>query len=444
MKIYDLVIIGSGSGLNIASKAIENNKKIKIAIIEKDKMGGTCLNRGCIPSKMLLHYSDVIETIKKSDDFFIKSNIKKIDYKKIITDVNNQINKDSLEILSFYKKNKKIDLYQCEAKFLDNHKIKVKDKIIYAKKIVIAIGARPNVPKIEGLDKIDYLTYVEALKLKKLPKDITIIGGGYIGVELSLFFYSMGVKVSILEKENILSGLDNEIVAEFKKDFLKKIKVFEKANIKKIDKKNNKAVIFFNNKKIESEKVLVVAGIKPNTDLIDIENTDIKLDRKGFIKVDKYLQTSVKHIYAFGDCIDSYFFKHSANFEAKYIYSRIFERNRERITYPNVGYSVFSNPEIAGVGLKLKEIDDRYFVKKAYFKDIAQSMICKGKAGIIYLIFEKKTKRLKGSHMVCKNASILIHVLIAFMEKRGKLDDMKKMIYIHPSFAEIIKRGVLE
>jgi dihydrolipoamide dehydrogenase len=253
----------------------------------------------------------------------------------------------------------------------------------------------------------------------------------------------MGVNVTILEKDRILSGLDSEIVEEFKKEFLKKIKVFEKVNIKKVDKKNNRSVVFFNNKKIESEKVLVLTGIRSNADLIDIENTDIKLDDRGFIKVDGYLETSVKHIYAFGDCIDSYFFKHSANFEAKYIYSRIFEKKREKISYPNVGYSVFSSPEIAGVGVKLKEIDDKFFVKKAYFKDIAQSMICKENVGIIYLIFDKKTKMLKGAHMVCKNASILIHVLIAFMEKGGRLEDVEAMIYIHPTFAEIIKRGVL-
>jgi dihydrolipoamide dehydrogenase len=444
MKKYDLVIIGSGSALNIASKAIENNKKLKIAVIEKDKMGGTCLNQGCIPSKMLLKYSKVIDNIKKSDDFFIKSDIKKIDYEKIITYVNNQINKDSLEILSFYKKNKKIDFYHCQAKFLDNHRIKVKDKIIYANKIVLGLGARPNIPKIDGLDKINYLTYIEALKLKKLLKDITIIGGGYIGVELSLFFHFMGVKVNIIEKETILSTLDKEIVEEFKKEFLKKINVIEKANIKKIDKKNNRSVVYFNNKKIESEKVIVLTGIKANTDLIDIENTDIKLDKKGFIKVNGYLKTSVKHIYALGDCIYSYFFKHSANFEAKYIYSKLFEKNSKKISYPNIGYSVFSSPEIAGVGVKLKDIDDKYFVKKAYFKDIAQSMICKEKVGVIYLIFDTKMKRLKGAHLVCKNASVLIHVLIAFMEKRGRFEDLEEMIYIHPSFAEIIKKAISE
>ncbi|NGX56928.1 MAG: Dihydrolipoyl dehydrogenase [Candidatus Anoxychlamydiales bacterium] len=443
MKKYDLIIIGSGSGLNIASKAIQQNKKIKIAIIEKSKMGGTCLNHGCIPSKMLLHYKDVIESIKSSKDFFIKSKIEKIDYEKIISSTDYQLNKLSREIYSFYKKSRQIDLYKGNAKFIDNHTLKVSKDLIYGKKIVLAIGARASIPNIQGLENIDYLTYIEALKLKTLPKTMTIIGGGYIGIELSNFFQSMGCKVTILEAKKILSNVDDEIASEFKKKFLKNIKVIENVNIKKIESKNKKITVFFNNKKITSEKLLISTGIKPNTDLIDIQNTNIKLDEKGFIKVNKYLQTSIKHIYALGDCINSYFFKHSANFESLYVFEKIFKKHTPKINYPPIGYCVFSTPEIAGVGITLKQAkSSKYYIKKANFKDIASSMIVKDNTGVLYLIFEKKTNRLKGSHVVSKNASILIHILIAFMQKKAKEEDLKEMIYIHPSFGEFIKKAL--
>ena len=442
MKKYDLVVIGSGSGLNIISHFLDKNKKI--ALIENDKMGGTCLNRGCIPSKILLSHAEIINQIKSSDKFFIKSKITKINFKKIVKTTNREINKYSNEILEFYKHTNKVDFYKEKAAFLDNNTITVGDKTIYGKNIVINIGARAFIPNIDGLNKIDFLSYKEAMKIEKLPKDLIIIGGGYIGVELAEFFASMGTKVTILEAKRLLSNVDIKLTNELKKEFSKKVKVFEKAKVKKVRKEKNKIAVYFNDKKVVAQKLLIATGIKANTDSIDIENTDIQLDSEGFIKVDKYMKSTVKHIYALGDCINSYFFKHSANFEANFILKNLFKKKQNKINYPPIGYAVFSSPEISGVGISLSESkNSNYYVKESFFKDTARSMALKNSVGRLFLIFEKKSKILKGAHFVGPNASILIHVLIGLITTRATEDDLKKMIYIHPTLPEVIKIALI-
>ena len=202
--------------------------------------------------------------------------------------------------------------------------------------------------------------------------------------------------------------------------------------------------MYFNDKKVVAQKLLIATGIKANTDSIDIENTDIQLDSEGFIKVDKYMKSTVKHIYALGDCINSYFFKHSANFEANFILKNLFKKKQNKINYPPIGYAVFSSPEISGVGISLSESkNSNYYVKESFFKDTARSMALKNSVGRLFLIFEKKSKILKGAHFVGPNASILIHVLIGLITTRATEDDLKKMIYIHPTLPEVIKIALI-
>ena len=444
MKCYDLIVIGSGSGLNIISRILEEKVEMKIALIEKKNLGGTCLNVGCIPSKMLIEQAYNLKSIDKYE--YIKNKNLKVNFSKLIKDVKNFVNKESNEIYKFYKNSKKVDFYHANAVFIDTNTIKVDQEIIKAKKIVLAIGAEPIIPNIVGLKK--YWTYKEALFPKKKPKRLLIIGGGYIGVELGFFYSQMGSEVTILEKEKILSNLDIDIRHEFLKIYKKQVLCREHVKIIKIENKKNKHTVFYKKDKIihtiEVDALLIATGIKAQTDSINLNKAKIRLDKKGFIKVNKSLQTTNEHIFALGDCIDSYFFKHTANFESDYIFEKLFDNLKSPIKYPSVPFAVFSYPEIAGVGKNEKILNKSktsFFIKKVFFKELFKANIKNENIGFLKMIFSKKNETLLGAFIVGHNASELIHILSEFLNSKLTLDEIKKRIFIHPTLTEIILKA---
>ena len=436
MKEYDLIVIGSGSGLNIVSRALNEKKGLKIAIIEKNKLGGTCLNEGCIPSKMLIEKAYEIEKSKNKDSK---------NFNKIISEVKNFIENESNRILSFYKNTKSADLYLEEASFVNENTLKVGNQIIKGKKIVLSIGAKPKILNIEGLN--EFWTYKEALFPEKLPKHLVIIGGGYIGFEIGFFYAAMGAKVTILEKYKVLANIDDDIKKEFLKNFNKNIKIFENVEIRNVQ--SNKKLIFFKkNKKftkLHFDKILVAAGIELNLGNLNLIKANVGLDKKGFIKVNGFLETSNKNIYSFGDAISSYYFKHSANFEADYVFDRLFNNKKLKIKYLSVPFAIFSCPIIAGCGkneIFFKKNKISYFVKKAFFKDLFKANIENQNIGFIKMIFSKKDQKLLGAFIIGSRAPDLIHILSEFLNNNLNVEDIKKRIFIHPTFSEIILKAI--
>ena len=231
---YDIVVIGAGGGANIAKYARENN--IKVAIVEKERLGGTCLNRGCIPSKMLIHPAEVCDEIREAKKYNIKNNIKfEDDFKKLVTRISEDIFSDSDNLAKLYNKLKTIDFYHKEAKFIDNKTLQVGRKYISGKKIIIGVGARPNAPPIPGLSDTPYWTSTEALRNTTQPKSLIVIGGGYIGVELGYAYDALGTKTNFLVRGNFIPREDEEIIEEFDKVFRNKHKITDISSIENVD-----------------------------------------------------------------------------------------------------------------------------------------------------------------------------------------------------------------
>jgi len=198
MKKFDVILIGSGSGLEISSQAAALG--LKVAVIEEGPFGGVCLNRGCIPSKMFIHAADVAETIKRSEEWGITSNVEKVDWKFIQNWVWSDIDPDAASIEKANKADKNITVYKTHGEFVGKKEIKVDDEIITADKIFVAAGTRPRIPAIPGLDKVKYYTSKDVMRLKSQPKSMIIVGGGYIATELGHFFSSLGSSLSSTEK----------------------------------------------------------------------------------------------------------------------------------------------------------------------------------------------------------------------------------------------------
>src|SRR3989344_2308272 len=359
MQTFDLIVIGAGSGLNVSSAAA--GMGMKVAVVDKGPMGGTCLNMGCIPSKIIIHSADVAETIRKSKNFGINSKISSVDFAKITSRASNLVDKEAKEIEEAINKDKNTTLFKVEAKFIGERTLKIGKETIKGDKVIIAAGTRPSVPNIEGLNDADFITSDEALRLKKQPKSMTILGGGYIAAELAHFYGALGTKINIIQRGNLLvPNEDEEIASKFTEIFRKKYNVLTGFNATKVMKKGEKIVVTAQNskstKKLISDSLLVAAGRTPNTDILDVKNGNVDINEKGFIKTNEYLETTAKNTWALGDIAGKFLFKHSANLEAQYVYYNAVLGKRIAVDYTAMPHAIFSSPQIAGVGLREQDL----------------------------------------------------------------------------------------
>lgn len=448
MKKYDVIVIGSGGGAKITSPAARLG--FKVACIEKDALGGTCLNRGCIPSKMLIHPADVAREIQEAKKFDIHHNPSfTVDFQKLITRISETVDRDSAGIVAGYEKNPNIDYYHAAARFVSDKIVEVNGEQLTADKIFIAVGARPHLPNIPGLDGTPYMTSTEALRRTSLPKSMIVIGAGYIAVELGYAYSALGCDTHFLVRSRFLKGEDRQVADEFTNVFSKEQKVHLGAVPTKVEYVNDQFTVTYSQNgqehRLTVEALLVATGIVSNTDTLDLSKTNIKVNDKGFVKVDEYLQTTVDGIYAMGDCVGNYFFRHSVNFEGEYLFNRLFAHAANRpIVYPPVPHAVFTHPQIAGVGKTeddLKTEDVSYVVGFNEYRKSAMGMALLSDHGFCKILFCQKTQKILGAHIIGAESSNMIHMLIAFMNKNGTLDDLLNMIYIHPALPEIVRNA---
>lgn len=449
MKRYDVIVIGSGGGSKITSPAARLG--LKVACIEKDALGGTCLNRGCIPSKMLIHPADVAMEIRQARKYDIAVDTHfRVDFKRLVNRISNTVDQDSAQIALGYGRNPNIDYYPAAAKFLSNKVIQAGDEQMTADKIFIAVGSRPRIPGIEGLEGTPYLTSTEALRRTQLPKRMIVMGGGYIAVELGHAYGALGTEVHFLVRSRFLRNEDAETAAEFTRAFSPYHHVHIGTVPTKVEYRQGQFRVTYRNpdgttNPIIADALLVATGIVSNADTLDLQNTDIELTGGNFVKVDDYLQTTVDGIYALGDCIGRYFFRHSVNFEGEYLFRTVFvDKTREPIRYPPVPHAVFSHPQVAAVGKteeQLKEEGVDYVVGLNPYAKSAMGMALLSDCGFCKILIDRHSQRILGAHIVGDEASDMIHMLIAFMCKDGTLDDLLNMIYIHPALPEIVRNA---
>ncbi len=448
MQTFDLIVIGAGSGLNISSAAAERG--LKVAVVEKGPMGGTCLNRGCIPSKIIIHSADVAETIRKSKLFGINSKINSINFKYITSRASKIVDKDAKEIEEGIRADKNTTLFKIEAKFISERTLQAGKETIKGNKVIIAAGTRPSIPNIEGLKNLDFITSDEALRLKKQPKVMTILGGGYIAAELAHFYGALGTKINIIQRGNLLvPNEDEEIASKFTEIFRKKYNVLTNFNATKIMKKGKKFVVIAENskskKKLISEALLVAAGRTPNTDILDVKKGNIEVNEKGFVKTNDYLETTAKNTWALGDIAGKYLFKHSANLEAQYVYNNAILNKKLPIDYSAMPHAIFSSPQIAGVGLREQDLKQRkidYAVGRYQFINSGMGIAMQDNDGFVKIFADRKTRKILGCHILGTDASTLIHEVIVAMKNNLNVDAISSSVHVHPALSEVVQRAV--
>ncbi|EQA43389.1 pyridine nucleotide-disulfide oxidoreductase [Leptospira broomii serovar Hurstbridge str. 5399] len=448
MKKYDILVIGSGGGTKLVTPP--SKLGYKVAILEKDRLGGTCLNRGCIPSKMLIHPAEILALASDANRFQLEiPGPFTVDFKTLVERVSRTVDADSDSILPAYEKNPNIDFYPYEGRFIEDKVVKVNDQLLTADRIFIAAGCRPVIPDIPGLAGTPYMTSREALRRTDLPKRLLVLGGGYIGLELGFAYASFGSKTTFIVRNRMLSQEDQSIIDGFEKAFSKKHDVRLRTIVKTVE---YQAGIFRltceqegRSFEIEGDALLVATGIRPNSDWLDLNNTNIQTDDRGYIKTNEFLETTADGVYALGDIIGKYFFRHSVNFEGEALFQSLYvDKKRIPIEYPPVPHAVFTHPQVAAVGKTEQQlISERadYISAINPYSASAMGMARLSEDSFVKILVDRKTRKLIGAHVLGDEASNLAHLFILLMTMNGTLDDLLKMIYIHPALPEIARNA---
>ena len=447
MEKYDVVVIGSGSGMVIVEEALSHG--LKVALVDRGPTGGTCLNTGCIPSKMLIYAADRIVEAQEAKKLGIVAEIKNINFKFIMERMRRNIRGYRDRMRKGLAEVENLDFYQSEAHFVQDYTLKVNSKTISGKKICIASGSRISIPPIKGLNSIDYLTNETVLQLKEKPESIIIVGGGYIAVEYSHFFSAMGTRVTILEMANRLVLTEEPDISELlRKQLSQRMEVHTNALVEEVKTKNANCLVVVKDantglqKEFTAQKVMVAVGRRSNADLLKVEKTGVETDSRGYIKVDEYMETSKKNIYAVGDANGQQMFTHVANREAGVAANNMLHDSKEKMNYGAAPHAVYSHPQIASVGLteETAKKDHTILMGTAKYSDIAKGQAMMEEDSFAKAIIDKDTEKILGFHIIGPNAPELLQEVVNTMESGDTVSNIISGIHIHPALSELIQQ----
>lgn len=446
MKEYDLIVLGGGSGMIVAQNALMH--KLKVAVVHKLPIGGTCQNFGCVPSKILVFPADRITEIQEASKLGVYAEVRRIDFAAIMERMRKERKEEQDRERNGIKQIKNFDYYEGEGHFIGEYVVEVNGEKIRGKKIVICIGARPWIPPIKGIDTVDFLTNESVLELIEKPESMIIVGGGYIAAEYGHFFAAMGTKVTILQRdERLIPNEEPEISDLLKSEMSKRMIIQTNIEVTEVKKIGDDCIVKGKDSRTNDEKtftaktIFIAAGRKSNADSLKVENTGVELDLRGFIKVNEYLETSKKNIWAFGDAIGKYMFKHVANKEASVAFNNAVHDNKIKMDYSAIPYAIFTHPQIASIGMTETEAkkDHDILVGKAFYSDTAKGIAMMEQQGFAKSILEKQSGKILGFHIIGPYAPILIQEVInAMASPEGTPLFIFQGLHIHPALSELI------
>jgi mycothione reductase len=448
MKEYDVMVVGSGSGMSIVEAAINNG--MSVALVEMGKLGGTCLNTGCIPSKMVIYPADIVNQIKHAEELGIKASIEEIDFKGIMKRTREFIAHDRNPMEESINRIENLDFYPVKGEFIDDYTMKVGEETIKAENIFLVSGSRPNIPPVKGLDEVSYLTSDNVWELEKRPESMVIVGGGFIACEMAHFFSSMGVETIILSRSpRLLKNSEPEISEILTTNLRQRMRVETGIEVNEVREVNGEIKVLAEKgdetHEFSTHILFLATGRKSNADLLKVENTGVEVDERGFIKVDESYQTSKPRIWAFGDAIGKVMFKHVANKEAEIVWHGFSHDHSHPLDYDLVPYAVFSWPQVSSVGLTEEEARLRgldYYVGEYNYRDTAKGAAMAEDDGYVKVILKKEDYKILGAHIVGPYAPILIQEVINVMNAgEGTVYPIVDAMHIHPALPEVVERA---
>lgn len=443
MKKYDIIILGAGPGGYVAAiKAAQLGAKV--ALVEKQDIGGVCLNWGCIPTKALLKSTKVYKMILNSEDYGIitdKSSVK-FDWSKIVDRKDSIVKRLTSGVKTLLDKNG-VEVYKGYGSLSENKVVEVNGDKLQANAIIIATGASPIIPPIPGVkdayEKGIVLASKEILSINEVPKRLTIIGGGVIGFEFATIFSTFGTEITILERqEKVLLNVDDEVRDAYLKIIKKsKVNIITQANVTKVDNNEVTYQLNGNDVTINSDKILMSVGMKPNVE--SFKNVYLEMTKQG-ITVNGHMETSIKGVYAIGDVNGKIMLAHVASAEGIVAVENIMGK-ASIMEYNKVPACIYGLPEIAMVGLTEAEAKSQglsYKVSKFPLAANGKALTEGESDGFIKIISDTKYGEIIGMHILASNATDLISEGVATMELEGTVYELAKSIHPHPTLSEIV------
>jgi len=449
---YDMIVVGSGSGGTIVNNALYQG--MRVAWVDRGPLGGTCLNVGCIPSKILIFPADRVMEIREARRLGIDAEIVDIDFEAIMARMRRMVSHSREKIRQGLHVDPNLDFYEVEGHFVGNEAaeaadltLQVGDGTISGRHVFIVSGARPLIPPIKGLDEVPYLTNETVLQLQERPDSLAIIGGGYIGAEYAHFFSAVGTRVTVLQRNDYLVPEEEPEVSELLKEKMsERMEVHTGVEVVEVREGGDGLRVLgqdrYGGGKIDvfAEQILVAAGRRSNADLLRVERAGIETDERGYIRVNEYLETNVENVWALGDATGRHMFKHVANREAGIAWHNFAHDHKVPMDYSAVPHAVFSHPQIASVGMtevEAKEGAD-IVVGEAKYLDVAKGQAMMETDGFAKAVVERGSGEILGFHIVGPHAPILIQEVVNAMANDSPVGWVGQGMHIHPALPEVV------
>ena len=446
---YDLVIIGAGSGNMLITHEFD---QWRVAVVDADRFGGTCLNRGCIPSKMLVYTADVAQSIRHASRFGVRGTFDGADWPAIRERVFGRIDPIHDSAVRYRRENG-IDVYLQRAYFVGPKRLQVGEDILESERFVLAAGARPFIPPIPGLDEVDYFTSDNLMRVESLPASLAVVGGGFIATEMGHVFGSLGSTVTIIERgEQLLARHDRDISERFTREFSARFDVRLDTRVERLERiESGIRLHLVNNEERQSldvEALLIATGRRPNSDLLDVGATGVEVDVHGHVRTDATYQTNVPGIWAFGDLANHFQLKHMANIESRIVrHNLLHPDDPQRADHPVVPSAVFADPQVASVGMTeedLRALSRDFVTATRSYGDTAYGWALEDTSSFVKVLADPITRKVLGAHLIGPQASTLIQPLIQAMCLGNTVDQLARdVIYIHPALTEVIEQVLL-
>lgn len=447
MRSHDLIIIGTGSGNSVIGPEHDD---WDIALVERGVFGGTCLNVGCIPSKMFVYAAEVAAVARSGPALGVDTRFHGADWPAIRDRVFARIDPIAAGGEDYRRGLDHVTVYPHDARFVGPKQLEVGGKVITADKIVLAAGARVSLPPIPGLARVDFHTSDTIMRIDELPERLIVIGGGYIGAELGNVFGSLGSDVTFaLRSARFLRDHDHEISAAFTAAYTERFDVRTGLDMQEVRREASEIVLVTDRGEIRGDALLVATGRVPNGAQLGVEETGVALDEDGYVITDPQLRTNVEGIWALGDITNPAQLKHVANHEAKVVAHNIAHPDDPiEVDHRFIPAAVFAHPQVASVGLTEHECAERGIAHQAHvqhYASAAYGWAMEDTESFCKLIVDTESRRLLGAHLIGPQASTLIQQLIQGMVFDQTVDEMARgQYYIHPALPEVVEQALLE
>lgn len=450
MKSYDLIVVGAGSGNMLLGPELDH---LRSAIVESDRFGGTCLNRGCIPSKMFVVAADAARAVVEAQRLGVHATLDRVDWPAIRARVFGRLDPLHDSAVHYRRKNG-IDVYTQPARFVGPRVLKVGGELLTATQIVVAAGARPIVPPIKGLEDVAYHTSDTIMRIDEVPSSMIVIGGGFIAAEFGHVFGAFGAEVTIVARgPRLLMAEDEQVSARFTELAQRRFRVLLDTDAAAVAQCDGGVSVTIEHQgrveELRADTLLVATGRRPNTDLLDVAAGGLDVDEHEHLVTDNSYRTSVEGVWSFGDAANHFQLKHMANAEARILAHNLTHPAALRQLVPIlVPHAVFSEPQVASVGLT--EQDARrdlvdHIVAVNEYGDAAYGWALEDTSSLVKLIADPHTRLLLGAHIIGPQAATLLQPLLQAMMLGQTVDQLAHdVLYVHPALTEVIEQALLE